>query len=272
MRRFILSAQILLAVLFVAFWELAARYFPEHVDPNLFGQPSLIAGSFLKYLTTGFFLEDTMTTVLESMCGLVLGMFLGLLCGVLLANLHVVRRILGPYLVALNSMPRPALAPLFLLWFGLGISSKIVLSFSLVFFIVFFNTLSGLREVNREYWEAVQVTGASRSQIFRMVALPSVYSWLFAGFKTSVSFSIIGSVVGEFVGASSGLGYRIMIASGIMDTHLTYAILIWLGVLGTAGVAIGGFVEKRVLRWQSPEPSARAVTGDSGVGLWGNTR
>ncbi len=250
MRKSIILGQLLVAMAFLITWEISVWQFPAIFDPYLFGQPTKICSAFVSYWNSGLLLKDTVTTLMESLSGLILGMVFGLTAGVVLASLNRVHRIVEPYIIALNSMPRPALAPVFLLWFGLGITSKIMLSFSLVFFVVFFNTVAGFRNINRQYTDSVRVIGASRFQVFRLVALPSIYSWLFAGFKTSVSFSIIGSVVGEFVGASRGLGYRMMIATGIMDTHLAYAILIWLGILGTAGVVTGGLVENRVLRWQ----------------------
>src|SRR5207253_1152291 len=123
-----------------------------------------------------------------------------------------------PVLVSLNSLPRIAIAPILLPLFGLGIASKIALSFVTVFFVVFFNTYLGIRSVDPELVKAVQVMGGTREHLARFVVLPSVFSWIFAALRTSVSFALTGAVVGEFVGASSGLGYRLSIAAGLLDT------------------------------------------------------
>ena len=159
---------------------------------------------------------------------------------------------LEPYLVAINSLPRPALAPIFLLWFGLGLVSKVLVSVSLVFFVVFFNTVSGVRRTDRSLVDAVRVTGASRLQVFRLVTLPSIYGWLFASFRTSVSLAILGAVVGEFVGASRGLGYRMIVATGVLDTHLAFGVLLWMGLLGSLAVLVGSVVEEKMSRWKPP--------------------
>lgn len=246
----LILTQIIVGGLIFLIWELIVSIFPNLVDPNLFGKPSLIWEAFVGYWQNGLLFKDTITTIIESAAGLAIGMLLGFTFGVVLASLPYTYKVFEPYIIALNSLPRPALAPIFLLWLGLGTASKILVSFSLVFFIVFFNTFSGVRSISRELKDAVRVTGVSRWRFFHLVTLHSVYSWLFAGFKTSVSFSLIGAVVGEFVGSSRGLGYRMIIATGILDTQLAYAILIWLAVLGVLGVMIGSYVERRVLRWQ----------------------
>jgi len=249
--RLILVLRLALGALVVLAWEALVRMFPETCDPNLFGQPTRIVSDFVDYTQSGFLLKDTVATLSAAILGLVIGIILGLCIGVLFGSLRHTYTVFEPYFVGLNSLPRPALAPILVLWFGLGLTSKIFLSASLVFFVVFFNTLSGVRQTDRSLVDAVCVTGASWWQVFRLVTLPSLYGWVFAGFRTSVSLALIGAVVGEFVGASRGLGYRMMIATGVLDTHLAFGILLWMGVLGAVAVMLGTAVERRLLRWKS---------------------
>lgn len=241
-----------LAAALVAAWELLVVMFPDFCDPYLFGQPTRIISEFVAYAKAGFLLNDTLATMSAALLGLGIGMIAGLGIGLLLAWLRGVYAILEPYLVAINSLPRPALAPIFLLWFGLGLVSKVLVSVSLVFFVVFFNTVSGVRRTDRSLVDAVRVTGASRLQVFRLVTLPSIYGWLFASFRTSVSLAIIGAVVGEFVGASRGLGYRMIVATGVLDTHLAFGVLLWMGLLGSLAVLVGSVVEEKMSRWKPP--------------------
>jgi NitT/TauT family transport system permease protein len=155
-----------------------------------------------------------------------------------------------PILVGLNSLPRVALAPVLVIWFGLGITSKIVVSLLTVFFLVFFNTYRGVRSIDRQLVNAARVMGATPAQVARMVVVPAVLEWVFAALRTSVSFGLTAVVVGEFVGGTAGLGYRMSIASGVLNTPRVFAILLLLAVIGTLVVEAAKWVEQRLLRWQ----------------------
>src|SRR5947207_2290980 len=189
--------------------------------------------------------------------GLVLGIIGGAALGLGLAYLRGTSEVVEPVLVSLNSLPRIAVAPILLPLFGLGIASKIALSFFTVFFVVFFNTYLGIRSVDPELVKAVQVMGGSRAHLARFVVLPSVLSWIFAALRTSVSFALTGAVVGEFVGASAGAGYRLNISAGLLDTKRVYLILLILMVFAVTLVEIAKRVEARLLRWR---PSATLGT------------
>jgi NitT/TauT family transport system permease protein len=161
-----------------------------------------------------------------------------------------VAAIFDPYVTAVYCIPKIALAPLFIMWFGIGIESKIAMSGIIVFFLVFLNTYAGVREVNPLYLSALQVMGASPWQLLRYVVLPSAASWVLTGLKVSVPYALIGTVVGEFMSSNRGIGFLISQASGVFDTPGVFAGLIVLAVVGAA--INGGLkrVERHVLRWR----------------------
>jgi NitT/TauT family transport system permease protein len=160
--------------------------------------------------------------------------------------------VLEPFLNAFNAVPRPALAPLMVIWFGLGLTSKVVLSWSIVFFIIFYNVYAGVKSIDPDYIRAVRIMGASRPQTLRFVIVPSVVSWIFAAFRVCVAYSLLGAVVGEFAGASAGLGYRLIAAGGLLQTDLLYAILIILMMVGYVLTALARRVENVLLQWRPP--------------------
>ena len=223
------------------------------VSPAILARPSSALAELGPYAASGLFWRDLSTTLTEAMIGLVLGIVGGAALGLLLGYWRPASELLEPVLVSLNSLPRIAVAPILLPWLGLGIASKIALSFFTVFFVIFFNTYLGIRSVDPELVKVVQVMGGSRAHLARFVVLPSVFSWIFAALRTSVSFALTGAVVGEFVGASAGLGYRLNIAAGLLDTKRVYLILLILMVFAVTLVEIAKRVEGRLLRWR---PSA----------------
>jgi len=242
----------LLLVVLLGLWEWGGSGSHPWLDPLFFSQPSGIFKNFLGYAESGLLLKDLTVTLEAAVIGLLLGMITGVAIGMLLGHVPALEHVLSPYMVGFNSLPRPALAPLLILWFGLGLASKVVLAWSLVFFVVLFNTLYGMRSIDRDYVRAIKVMGATGAQITRIVTLPSVFTWIFAAFRTSVSLALIGAVVGEFVGASAGLGYRTVIAAGLFQTDRVFVILIILMVVGASLVALAGKVESVLLRWRPP--------------------
>lgn len=245
--------RLVLLIAFLLFWEAAAGGFGlglRIADVLFVSRPSLVATDMLAYASSGELLRDLIATLSEAFGGLVLGMVTGVAFGLLLGQFKPLYDLLDPYLVAFNSLPRPALAPLLILWFGLGMTSKVFLAWSLVFFIVFYNTIYGIRNIDPDLLRSIRVMGANRWQVLRIVVLPSVLSWIFAAFRTSVSFALIGAVVGEFVGSSAGLGYRSVIAAGLFDTNRVFSILFILMGLGTVLVYLSERVERYLLRWR----------------------
>lgn len=248
-----IAGRLVLLFVFLLIWEAAAGGFGQRfqfADVLFVSRPSLIGADLMTYGHSGELLRDLMATLQEAFGGLVLGIVTGVVFGLLLGQFKPLYDLLDPYLIAFNSLPRPALAPLLILWFGLGMTSKIFLAWSLVFFIVFYNTIYGIKSIDPDLLRSIRVMGANRRQLLRIVVLPSVLSWIFAAFRTSVSFALIGAVVGEFVGSTAGLGYRSVIAAGLFDTNRVFSILFLLMGLGSVLVYISEKVEAYLLRWR----------------------
>ncbi|MDM0080508.1 ABC transporter permease [Variovorax sp. J31P179] len=217
-------------------------FMPFAIPPNpLF--PDGLAGNADIYLHLG-------TTLLETVLAFVIGTVLGLACGLWLALAPTASLVFDPYIKAANSMPRVILAPIFALWFGLGIWSKVALAVTLVFFIVFFNVYQGVREVSPVVLANARMLGASQRQLLRTVYLPSATSWVFSSLHTSVGLAFVGAVVGEYLGSARGVGYLILQAEGTFDVNTVFAGIVVLTGFALLLDAIVGVLEKRLMKWQ----------------------
>jgi len=190
------------------------------------------------------------TTLLETVLAFVIGTLLGLACGLWLALAPTASLVFDPYIKAANSMPRVILAPIFALWFGLGIWSKVALAVTLVFFIVFFNVYQGVREVSPVVLANARMLGANQRQLLRTVYLPSATSWVFSSLHTSVGLAFVGAVVGEYLGSARGVGYLILQAEGTFDVNTVFAGIVVLTAFALALDGIVGVLEKRLMKWQ----------------------
>jgi NitT/TauT family transport system permease protein len=190
------------------------------------------------------------TTLIETVLAFGIGTVLGLACGLWLALAPTASLILDPYIKAANSMPRVILAPIFALWFGLGIWSKVALAVTLVFFIVFFNVYQGVREVSPVILANAKMLGANQRQLLRTVYLPSATSWVFSSLHTSVGLAFVGAVVGEYLGSARGVGYLILQAEGTFDVNTVFAGIVVLTAFALVLDGIVGMVEKRLMKWQ----------------------
>ena len=233
-------------------WEAATGGFglPPILEPIIVARPSRAVAEIGAYAASGLLAKDLAATIQATSIGLALGIVGGVAFGLLLGYARGAADTVEPVLIAFNSLPRIALAPVLVIAFGLGITSKIFLAFLTVFFVIFFNTYLGIRSVDPELVKAVRVMGGTRSDLARYVILPSVFSWIFAALRTSVSFALSGAVVGEFVGSTAGLGYRMAISTGLLDTNRTYAILLLLMAIAVTLVELAKRVEDRLLRWR----------------------
>jgi NitT/TauT family transport system permease protein len=189
-------------------------------------------------------------TLLETVLAFAIGTVLGLAFGLWLALSPGAGAILDPYIKALNSMPRVILAPIFALWFGLGIWSKVALAVTLVFFIVFFNVYQGVREVSPVVLANARMLGANHRQLLRTVYLPSATSWVFASLHNSVGLAFVGAVVGEYLGSARGVGYLILQAEGVFDVNTVFAGIVVLTVFALVLDWVVGVVEQRLMKWQ----------------------
>jgi NitT/TauT family transport system permease protein len=244
------AAPVALGIILLALWQLFARL--GVADPFYFSRPSAIAVRIADWLGSGFLYRHLSVTLQETFWALMLGISAGLSAGFLLARLPWLDWTLGPYLRMTNAVPRVVLAPIFVLWFGLGMWSKVALGVTLVFFVVFFNTYQGVRDVDPAVLDNARMLGASERQLARHVLLPSALSWIFSSLHVSVGFALVGAVVGEYLGATEGVGYVIAQAEGLFDTTGVFAGLAILMVVVLIVDHLVNRLEDRLLRWKRP--------------------
>ena len=224
-----------------------------HIPAFLLPPPGDVFSEYIALLMNGLLLKHTYVTLSETITGFLVGAAIGMFLGYLLAKSRKLERILSPYVVAAQTAPKIALAPLIVIWLGFGISSKVVLVALIVFFPIFVNMITGIRSVDKNLLELMKSTGASKFDIFKKIEMPSVLPMLFAGFKTGITLAVIGAVVGEFVGANAGLGYLTIYASGLMDTAQVFVAIFQLTLLGIVLYAIVCFIEKKLMPWHESE-------------------
>ncbi|MFH0825562.1 MAG: ABC transporter permease [Pseudomonadota bacterium] len=240
--------RILLVLAFLLAWEWGAS--SRALDPYFFGQPSAIVVDLWHLVRSGLVFHHALVTLAEALGGFIIGSLFGVAAGFILAASPFLARVLDPILMVLYGIPRIALAPLFILWFGLGLTSKVVFAFVLVFFLLLFNTHAGLGSVSPEMVDAVRVMGASRAQLLRLVVFPAILPWIMAGLKSGIGMAFLGAVVGEYVGGNAGLGWMICSAGGLFQTTRVFSALIALAVLVVIMNSVFSAAEKRLLRWK----------------------
>ena len=248
-RATVFAWQIAIAVVALAVWQWGVR--AGILDPFFVSRPSDIASRTARWVATGAIWGHLVTTLEEAFLGLLVGAALGITLGFVLARSPLAARVCDPYITMLNAVPRVVLAPIFLLWFGLGIWSKVALAVTLVFFVMFFNTYQGVRDADRVLIDNARMLGASERQLVRHVLIPSALTWIFSSLHTSLGFALVGAVVGEYLGSARGLGYVISQAEGTFDTTGVFAGMVVLGlvvVIVSAGVTR---LERWLLRWKS---------------------
>jgi NitT/TauT family transport system permease protein len=236
-------------------WEVGTGAFniPAFIEPALVGKPSVILQEVWRLLSSGSIFQHIFVTFQEAIIGLVLAMIGGVSLGILLAYSPSGAKITLPYVQIFNSLPRIALAPFFIVWFGIGLLSKVLLAALAAFFPIFFTTYQGLQSIERELVSAFQIMGANRWQMLYMVVFPSVLSWVIAGTRTSLGMALVGALVAEYIGSTQGLGYLLMSAQGTLNVDQAWAILVvlaFISVLLDWGVRV---LEAYVLRWR-PNP------------------
>ncbi len=216
-----------------------------------FGQPLAIFERIWEWFVTDRDIyRHLAVTLAETLMAFLIGAVTGLAGGLWLALAPMASAILEPYIKALNSMPRIILAPIFAVWFGLGMGSKVALGVTLVFFIVFFNVYQGVKEVSPVVLANARMLGASQHQLLRHVYLPSATSWVFSSLHTSVGLAFVGAVVGEYLGSSQGVGYLILQAEGSFDINTVMAGILVLTAFALVLDAAVGRIEKRLMKWQ----------------------
>jgi NitT/TauT family transport system permease protein len=247
-RGYVLAWQAAVGAAVLLTWQILVSV--RVLDPFFVSRPTDIAQRIGRWVASGMLWGHLAVTLEESLLGLLAGSALGIGLGFSLARSPFAARVFDPYIKMMNAVPRVVLAPLFLLWFGLGIWSKVALAVTLVFFVMFFNTYQGVRDADPVLIDSVRMLGASERQLMRHVLVPSALTWIFSSLQTSLGFAMVGAVVGEYLGSTRGLGYVISQAEGTFDTTGVFAGMTVLGmvvVIVSAGVTR---LERWLLRWK----------------------
>jgi NitT/TauT family transport system permease protein len=249
----LLALQLLVALAAVLLWQLFTTV-PiggvKLLPPFFFSTPTDVAARIVKWFIEGTIWKHLWITLVESVLAFVIGSVAGVLIGFWFAQQPRVAAVFDPYVKMINALPRVVLAPIFALWLGLGIWSKVALGVTLVFFIVFFNVYQGVKEVSPTVLANARMLGMSERALMRHVYWPSALSWMFSSLHTAVGFAVVGAVVGEYLGSAAGLGYLIQQAEGVFDVAGVFA-----GMLVLAAFVIGidfivTLVERRLLVWR----------------------
>lgn len=234
-------------ILWLASWELIAWVFQTDFWTS---KPSAIWLELVRWAQSGLLASDLKLTLMEAGVGFVIGSAAGALVGFVLGWVKRLGDLFEPFILSLYTLPKIALAPLFVLWFGIGAINKIMFSAMLVFFMVFFTTFQGARQVDRELVENARLLGASNFGIWTKIAIPYSAVWVFTGIRIGLPYALIGAIVGEFVAAEAGVGFRIREATSFFNTAGVFAGLIVLMVVSLILLGALKLIERRVLRWQ----------------------
>jgi NitT/TauT family transport system permease protein len=215
--------------------------------------PSAVLVALVELVTWELFPYHVGITLYELLMGFFIGSTIGIVLGVVLASIPITRAVLYPYIVAFQALPKVALAPIFVTWFGFGLESKIVMAVTICFFPVVVNTLVGLTTVDESAMKLMRSLTATRYQIFVKLLVPGAMPMIMAGLKTSLTFATIGAIVGEFIGGKEGLGYLIHVFNFQMSIPTVFAVIVFLAVLSTALYLIIELVDRRVVFWVDRE-------------------
>ena len=249
----LLSLQVLVAIVTLALWQFfsSVEVFGKILlPPFFFSNPVDVGSQIVKWFATGVIWKHLAITLWESILAFVIGSLSGTLIGFWFARQQTIAAIFDPYVKMMNALPRVVLAPIFALWLGLGIWSKVALGVTLVFFVVFFNVYQGVKETNATLVDNARMLGMSERQLLRHVFWPSALSWMFSSLHTSVGFAVVGAVVGEYLGSAAGLGYLIQQAEGVFDVAGVFAGMIVLAIFVVAIDFVVTKVENRLLVWR----------------------
>jgi NitT/TauT family transport system permease protein len=229
-------------------WQVAAAL--SGLPPFILPKPLAVLSRVGSVLADGSLLRHAGYTLVEVLAGMLIGMSAAAVLGYLLGKSRLAERLLSPYIVATQAIPTVAIAPLLMIWLGTGLLSKILICALIVFFPVLVNTVVGLRSVSANLRELMRSLGATRMQTFRLLELPAAMPVLLGGLKVGATLSVIGAVVGEFVGADRGLGFLINVARGQYDTALVFVGVFTLVVMALALYAMVAWTENRWLKWR----------------------
>ncbi len=252
--RKVLLARLIVVAAVLAVWQAVVAL--GLVDAFWISSPVLVAEELWNQLASGAWFADVLITVFEALIAFVISSALGIVAGLLLARSPFWDDVLAPLVLALNSLPRVALAPLIILWFGIGITAKVVTAFTLVFFILLVNTLGGAKNVDNDILTIARLMGASKRDILWKVTLPSSLPWIFAGLNLGLTYSLLGVIVAEILASNHGLGFVIQSSAATFNTAGVFAGLITLAVVAWLFSALMRLAEAHLLRWKPSLTSA----------------
>jgi NitT/TauT family transport system permease protein len=238
-----------LAVLVVALviWQVIAGA----LDIEFFiSRPTDVWDQLVDWVTSGYLFDNLGVTLLATLYGFVLGAVAGIVIGFVLGLITILGRLLDPFVTAVYSLPKLALAPLFVLWFGIDLEMKVVLTAVIVFFLVFWNTYAGVRETDKDLVDVLRVMGARRSDMIRKVVLPGSLTYIYVGLKLAIPYALTGAVVGELIASNKGIGFMLMSAAGAFNTAGVMAALVVLMVIATLMNTLLNVTETYVMRWK----------------------
>ncbi|MFJ5033209.1 ABC transporter permease [Streptomyces sp. NPDC088560] len=249
---FVNAVRVALLVAVLGLWEGLSR--AKAIDPFNFSMPSKIWDQIWTWVMHGTALgslgEQIWYTLYEALLGWIIGVVAGVLLGIALGRIRLLAEVLGPYIKVLNSIPRIVLAPIFLIWFGLGPSSKVASAVVLVFFPVFFNAFQGAREVDRNLVANARILGAGDRRVTLQVVIPSATSWIFTSLHVSFGFALIGAIVGEYIGATKGIGLLVSQSQNTFNAAGVYAAMVILALVALVAEGLLTFAERRIFRWK----------------------
>ena len=258
------GAQAAVIILALGNWEILSRL--GIIDPFFFGSPLGIVARLADWAVNGTAYGSLWfqiwVTLEESVLGFIVGVVLGVLCGVTLGEVPFLADVFAPFIKAVNALPRIVLGSIFVMWLGLGLPSKVMLAAVLVFFVVFFNAFQGVRSVDRNFVANARILGATRLQVVRHVVIPSAMTWIIASLHVALGLSIIGAIVGEFLGSQYGLGLVIATAQNTFDANGVFAAMLIIGILAIGAEGLMELLERRMLAWRPPsaaENNARVI-------------
>lgn len=258
------AGRLLILVLIIAGWALASG---RIVATSQVSSPGAVGTQLWSWIKSGYIFDQTWVTLRETLEGFVIGSVAGVVFGVALGLNRWSGDIGEPFLIGAYGLPKVALAPLFIVWFGIGSTMKVVLAGLSVFFLVFFNTYNGVRQTDRDVVNVVKTMGASRRQIIQKVILPGAKPWIFTGLRLGLPYGFVGAIVGEIIAANKGLGYLITYSASVFNTAALMAALVALVILTTVFNVAITWQERRSLRWQQRDVGTARTPRRGGAGI-----
>lgn len=242
---------VLVSLLFLLLWEAIIRLF--NISEFLIPSPVKVFDTYVSMVLTGKLFFHTWITMIEALTGFAIGALIGIVLGYTVSKSKMLNKILSPFIIAAQTTPKLALAPIFLIWFGFGLLSKIFITALIVFFPIFVNTTVAIKSINPNMRAVMKLACANKWQVFKKLEFPSSLPMLFAGFKSGITLAMVGAVVGEFVGSSAGLGYLIVFGTGYLDTSIVFVAIIQLVIVSIIFYEIITKIGSKLMKWHESE-------------------